>query len=124
MKFLEVNINTKNNLVEKISSILDDAKTENIYVVDIKDKTSIADFFILATCRSSRHADSTAETLTLKLKKMGVKCPIPSGRPKCDWVIVDVGDIIVHLFRSEIRDIYNLEKLWGMNFDSLENKTA
>jgi len=104
--------------------ILDDAKTENISVIDLKNKTSIADFFIIATCRSSRHADATANELTKKLKKDGIICPNPAGRPKCDWVIVDAGSVIIHLFRPEIRDIYSLEKLWEMNFDTMENKTA
>ena len=53
-----------------------------------------------------------------------MKCPSPSGRPQCDWVIVDAGSVIVHLFRPEIREMYSLEKLWGMSFDSVENKTA
>ena len=92
--------------------ILDDAKTENISVIDLKNKTSIADFFIIATCRSSRHADATTNELTKKLKKDGIICPNPAGRPKCDWVIVDAGSVITHLFRPEIRDIYSLEKLW------------
>ena len=90
----------------------------------MKNKTSIADYFIIATCRSSRHADSTADTVTSKLKDMGLRCPIPAGRPQCDWVIVDAGDVIVHLFKPEVRDLYNLEKLWEMDFDSMENKTA
>ena len=55
---------------------------------------------------------------------MGIKCPSPAGRPQCDWIIVDIGSVIVHLFRSEIRELYSLEKLWGMSFDSLENKRA
>ena len=53
-----------------------------------------------------------------------MKCPSPSGRPQCDWVIVDAGSVIVHLFRSEIREMYSLEKLWEMSFDSVENQTA
>ncbi len=104
--------------------ILDDAKTDNISIIDLKNKTSIADFFIIATCRSSRHADATANELTKKLKKDGIICPNPAGRPKCDWVIVDAGSVIIHLFRPEIREIYSLEKLWEMNFDTIENKTA
>jgi len=111
-----------NKILSNINVILDDAKTENISIIDLKNKTSIADFFIIATCRSSRHADATADEITRKLKKIGIKCPIPSGRPQCDWVIVDVGDIIVHLFKPEIRELYSLEKLWGMSFDSVESK--
>ena len=68
------------------------------------------------------HVDSTAKVLSIK--KIGIKCPNPEGTPKCDWVIVDAGSIIVHLFRSEIRDLYNLEKLWNINFDTMENKSA
>ena len=103
---------------------MDDAKTEDIDIINLKNKTSIADFFIIATCRSSRHADATANELIKKLKKDGIICPNPSGRPKCDWVIVDAGSVIIHLFRPEIRELYNLEKLWEMNFDIIENKTA
>ena len=107
-----------------MTTILDDAKTKNISVICLKDKTSIADYFVIATCRSSRHADATADAITLLLKNIGIKCPSPAGRPQCDWVIVDIGSVIVHLFRSEIRELYSLEKLWGMSFDSLENKRA
>jgi len=60
----------------------------------------------------------------MSLKKDGIICPNPAGRPKCDWVIVDAGSVIIHLFRPEIREIYSLEKLWEMNFDTIENKTA
>ena len=102
------------NLTNQIFNILDDAKTENIKIVDLKNKSSIADSFVIATCRSTRHANATADELTKKLKKIGIKCPSPEGRPKCDWVIVDAGSIIVHLFRQEIRDLYSLEKLWNM----------
>ncbi len=87
-------------------------------------KSSIADSFIIATCRSTRHADSTADELIKRLKKIGIKCPSPEGRPQCDWIIVDAGSVLVHLFRQEIRDLYNLEKLWEFNFDSSETKLA
>ena len=90
----------------------------------MSNKSSIADNFIIATCRSTKHADATADELIKKLKKIGIKCPNPEGRPKCDWVIVDTGSTIVHLFRQEIREIYNLEKLWEINFDSSETKLA
>ena len=112
------------NLTNQIFNILDDAKTENIKIVDLKNKSSIADSFVIATCRSTRHANATADELTKKLKKIGIKCPSPEGRPKCDWVIVDAGSIIVHLFRQEIRELYSLEKLWDISFDNTETKLA
>ena len=103
---------------------MDDAKTEDIKIVDLKNKSSIADAFMIATCRSTRHANATADELTKKLKKIGILCPNPEGLPKCDWIIVDAGSIIVHLFRQEIRDLYSLEKLWDINFDNIITKLA
>ncbi len=103
---------------------MDNSKASNISVIDLKKRTSIADYFIIATCRSSRHANATAEEITNKLKKVGIKCSNPEGQPQCDWVIVDAGSIIIHLFRSEIRELYNLEKLWDIDFESKENKLA
>ena len=111
-------------MVDVVNNILDDSKAEKINIVDIQQKTSIADYFIIATCRSSRHANAIADELIKKLKKIGIMCPNPEGRPKCDWVIVDAGSIVIHLFRSEIRELYNLEKLWNMSFDLVENKLA
>tara|TARA_Y100001960_G_C13987706_1_gene500668 strand:- start:112 stop:474 length:363 start_codon:yes stop_codon:yes gene_type:complete len=116
-------INIK-KLVDNISNILDDAKAEEISIVDLKNKTSIADYFIIATCRSTRHANAVADDITKKLKNLGIKCPNPEGRPQCDWIIVDAGSIIIHLFRSEIRELYKLEKLWEMSFDINKNKLA
>ena len=122
-KNLEVKIN-KIDISNQIISILDDAKAENLKIIDLTNKSSIADSFIIATCRSTRHVDSTADELIRRLKKVGIKCPNPEGRPKCDWIIVDAGSVLVHLFRQEIRDLYNLEKLWEINFDSSETKLA
>jgi|TARA_B110000196_G_scaffold208071_1_gene178355 ribosome-associated protein len=117
-------INTNNTLLKNINLILDNAKAESISIVDLKNKTSIADFFVIATCRSTRHAGSTADEIIDKLKNFGIKCPSPAGRPQCDWVIVDAGNIIIHLFRKEIRELYSLEKLWGMTFDNAEDETT
>ena len=103
---------------------MDNSKASNISLIDLKKRTSIADYFIIATCRSTRHANATAEEITNKLKKVSIKCPSPEGRPQCDWVIVDAGSVIIHLFRSEIRELYNLEKLWDIDFESMENKLA
>ena len=104
--------------------MLDDLKAEKINIVDIHNKTSIADYFIIATCRSTRHTNATAEELIKKLKQIGIACSNPEGRPKCDWVIVDAGSVVIHLFRSEIRELYNLEKLWNMSFDVVKNRLA
>ena len=123
MKNLEVKI-SKSSLSESIISILDNAKAENLKTINLSNKSSIADTFIIATCRSTRHADATADDLTKKLKKLGIKCPNPEGRPQCDWIIVDAGSIIIHLFRQETRELYNLEKLWEVSFDSSEIKLA
>ena len=112
------------SLSDSILSILDDSKAENLKVVDLSNKSSIADCFIIATCRSTKHADSTADDLVRRLKKIGVKCTNPEGRPQCDWIIVDAGSIIIHLFRQETRELYNLEKLWEVSFESSEIKLA
>ena len=111
-------------MVDVVNNMLDDLKAEKINIVHIHNKTSIADYFIIATCRSTRHTNSIAEELIKKLKQIGIACSNPEGRPKCDWVIVDAGSVIIHLFRSEIRELYNLEKLWDMSFDSVENQLA
>ena len=111
-------------MVDVVNNILDASKAEKINIVDLHHKTSIADYFVIATCRSTRHANAIADELIKKLKRIGIMCPNPEGRPKCDWVIVDAGSVVIHLFRSEIRELYNLEKLWNMSFDSVENKLA
>ena len=111
-------------MVDVVNNIIDDLKAEKINIVDIHHKTSIADYFIIATCRSTRHTNATAEELIKKLKQIGIACSNPEGRPKCDWVIVDAGSVVIHLFRSEIRELYNLEKLWNMSFDIVENRLA
>ena len=115
-------ISSSSSLTDKISSILDDAKAEDIKVIDLRKKSSVADFFVISTCRSTRHADATANEVSKQLKKLGYRNPSPEGRPKCDWVIVDAGSVIIHLFRKETREIYNLEQLWETNFESEENK--
>ena len=111
-------------MIDTIYGILDDAKAEDIKIIDLRNKSSVADYFVISTCRSTRHADATADDLSRKLKKLGFKNPAPEGRPKCDWVIVDAGSVIVHLFRKEIRELYNLEQLWEVNFESEKSKLA
>ena len=88
-------------------------KAEDIVVIDLEGKSSIADFMVIATGRSKRHVAATAGHLIERLKAAGLK-PVPNeGLRQGDWVLVDAGDVIVHLFRPEVRDFYNLEKMWG-----------
>lgn len=83
-------------------------------VIDLHGKTSIADYMVIASGRSQRQVGALAEHLIEKLKRT-FKSPISAeGRQQCDWVLVDAGDVIVHIFRPEVREFYNLEKMWGM----------
>ncbi len=76
-------------------------------------KTSLADIMVVASGRSQRHVSAIAERLIERLKEEGVRDTRVEGMPLCDWVLVDVGDVIVHVFRPEAREFYNLEKMWG-----------
>ena len=96
---------------------LDDDKALDIISIDLKGKTSIADHMIIATGRSARQVASIADNLARHIKEAGLPSPAVEGLPQADWVLVDAGDIIVHVFRPEVRDFYNLEKMWSMNID-------
>ncbi len=76
-------------------------------------KTSLGDFMIVASGRSQRHVGAIADRLMEKLKEQGVRDTRIEGMPLCDWVLIDAGDVIVHIFRPEARTFYNLEKMWG-----------
>ena len=100
-------------LVDRIVHWLDDAKAEDVAVIDLKGKTSIGDFMVIATGRSDRHVNAIAEQLLQALKDEGQGRVRVEGQPQCDWVLIDTGDIIVHVFQPEIRTFYNLEKMWS-----------
>jgi ribosome-associated protein len=100
-------------LLEAVKGSLQDDKAEDIVVIELDGKSSIADFMVIASGRSQRHVAATAEHLIERLKAEGMK-PVPSeGLGQGDWVLIDGGDVIVHLFRPEVRAFYNLEKMWG-----------
>lgn len=99
-------------LVESILGWLDEAKAESIVTIDIKAKSSIGDYMIIASGRSDRHVGAIADQLADKLRDAGYARVRVEGQPQCDWVLVDAGDIIVHIFRPEVREFYNLEKMW------------
>lgn len=95
-----------------IRGSLDDAKAEEILAIDLRGKTSLADTMILATGRSTTHVGAIADRVTRACKEIGI-IPKVEGLPHCDWVLVDASDVILHIFRPEVRLFYNLEKLWG-----------
>jgi ribosome-associated protein len=100
-------------LVQEIVHWLDEAKAEDIKTIDLAGKTSIGDFMVIATGRSDRHVGSVAEQIAKKLKEQGLGRVRVEGLEACDWVLIDTGDIIVHVFRDEVREFYNLEKMWS-----------
>jgi ribosome-associated protein len=94
---------------------LDDAKAEQIVAMDLSGKSTIADTMVVASGRSGRHVNAIADQVIDELSKHGMKNIRVEGIPQCDWVLVDAGDVIVHVFRPEVRSFYNLEKLWAAN---------
>jgi ribosome-associated protein len=92
---------------------LDEAKAENVVTIDIKEKSSLGDYMVIASGRSDRHVGAVAEQVQRKLKDEGYGKARIEGQPHCDWVVIDIGDIIVHVFRPEVREFYNLEKMWS-----------
>ena len=108
--------NTANDVVEQILNIvktsLDDGKAEDVVVIDLEGKSSIANYMVVASGTSNRHVASLAENLQLKLKQGGHQS-IAEGMDKADWVLIDAFDVVVHIFRPEVREFYSLEKMWS-----------
>lgn len=92
---------------------LEDMKAEDVVEIDLVGKTSIADTMMIASGRSHRHVGAIADRIIEVLKERGLGSARVEGLPACDWVLIDAGDIIVHVFRPEVRGFYNLEKMWG-----------
>ena len=102
-------IEIKNN----IEKILDNNKAQNITTIDLKNKSYIADYMIVASGTSSRHLQSLSEILVSELKKLGLNNCRMEGKDSSDWKLVDAYDVIVHIFHPEKREFYNLEKMWS-----------
>jgi ribosome-associated protein len=100
-------------LLESITESLEDSKAEDVITIDLRGKTSLADHMIIATGRSDRHVGAIAQQIIDKMKDEGHGTPRVEGMPHCDWVLVDANDVIVHVFRGEVRQFYNLEKMWS-----------
>lgn len=100
-------------LLAHIVHWLDEAKAENVVTIDLKGKSSIGDYMVIATGRSDRHVGAIGDQIQRKLKEHGYGRARVEGMEACDWVLIDALDVIVHVFRPEVREFYNLEKMWS-----------
>lgn len=100
-------------LCDLVQKILDENKAENIVSIDIYNKSSLCDYMIIATGTSSRHLKALAEKLVQTLKKQNHPQLSIEGQNNSSWVLIDTGDVIVHLFQSEMRELFNLEAMWN-----------
>ena len=101
------------DVLKIILTRLDDQKATDTTRIDLKGKTSIADYMVVTCGRSHRHVGAIAENVVDELAKHGVTRVRVEGLPHCDWVLIDANDVIVHVFRPEVREFYNLEKMWA-----------
>jgi ribosome-associated protein len=104
-----------NPLENAILAKLDDDKAQDIVLIDLKGKSPMADTMIVASGRSHRHVGALADHLLRTLKEQGLGKAKVEGLPHCDWVLIDSGDVIIHLFRPEVRMFYNIEKIWAVD---------
>jgi ribosome-associated protein len=95
-----------------ILSRLDEMKAEETVTIDLRGKSAFSDYMIVTSGRANRHVGAIAENVMKALKQAGQKNLHIEGLPNCDWVLIDTGDVIVHVFRPEVREFYNLERLW------------
>ena len=100
-------------LFDLITESLEESKAEDIVTIDIAGKSAIGDHLVVASGRSHRHVNAVADRLLRDIKSGGYGSPKVEGMPACDWVLVDAGDVIVHVFRPEVRDFYRIEKMWN-----------
>lgn len=104
-------------LLDTVLSSLDDSKAEDLVTLDIAGKSSLADHMVIVSGRSHRHVGAIADHLLKDLKSAGTGPAKVEGQNTCDWVLIDAGDVIVHIFRPEVRGFYNLEKMWAPETD-------
>lgn len=109
------------NLLKKIIEKLEDIKAKKIKVLEIKDRTSIADYMIITEGSSSRHVASIVNNISKEMKRNIISL---EGITNSEWALIDFGDIILHVFKSEIRTLYNLEKIWSDKAPDEKNNLA
>ena len=104
-----------------IISSLEDDKAIDITSVNLSGKTSIADYMVVASGTSRRHVNSVADHAQRKLKEKGYGYVSVEGMKECDWVLIDAGDVIVHLFQPQVRNFYGIEKMWLADMSTIED---
>lgn len=105
---------TVSNLLDTVMTSLEDSKAESPVAINIQGKSALGDYMVVASGRSHRHVGAIADHLLRDLKDKGFGTPRVEGLPNCDWVLIDTGDVIIHVFRPEVRDFYGIEKMWQM----------
>jgi ribosome-associated protein len=108
-------------MIDVILESLDDAKAEETVAIDITGKSSLSDHMVVTSGRSHRHVGAVADQVAKALREAGFGKPRIEGLPHCDWVLVDGGDVILHIFRPEVREFYNIEKMWQADFSADAN---
>ena len=103
----------RGDMLSCILEALEDAKAEQTVTIDLAGKTTLADAMVITTGRVNRHVSAIADQVIEMLKKQGHTGIRVEGQPHCDWVLIDAGDVILHVFRPEVRSFYNLEKMWS-----------
>ncbi|PHR56076.1 MAG: ribosome silencing factor [Robiginitomaculum sp.] len=101
-------------LMQLVEKTLDDDKAEDIVTIDLDGKSSVADYLVIASGRSVRHVSALADHVLRALREVGLGRVATEGMSSGDWILMDAGDVIVHLFRPEVREFYNLEKIWSI----------
>lgn len=101
-------------LRDRIVNTLDESKAVDVCVLDVLEMTSVTDIMIIASGTSSRHVKSIADSVIEKAKECGVRPLGVEGEQSAEWILVDLGDVVVHVMQSDVRDFYNLEKLWSL----------
>lgn len=101
------------SLHELVLRSLDDDQAQDVVSIPLEGKSSIADFMVIASGRSTRQVASMAQKLSERIKHAGFGPARIEGLPAADWVLIDAGDVVVHLFRPEVRSFYNLERMWA-----------
>lgn len=112
------------NVRSLVMRALDADKAQDIEMIDLRGLSALADYMVVASGTSSRHVGAMAEKLAERLKALHLHDVRIDGLPNADWVIVDAGDVIIHLFKPEVRSFYNIEKMWAVPGRALELVTA